>query len=192
MFTPFYYAKHNADIIYYTYDSSKEGYEFYINDKLIEYKEGTFGEFNFSHEDYNLTVKTKVKTTQTLTASGKEVPLTKIKKKELQKILAGKGINNDVNPTAEQIEENRFKLKTLLIPALLMLAGFAIQYYVQGKPKSSQLIAAVPEAIAGWMLYDIVSTRVSWLKNIRKGRLGFMALVVVGLGILGEVLFPLF
>ncbi len=37
--------------------------------------------------------------------------------------------------------------------------------------------------------YDITIHRVGWLGSIRKARLGFMALVVIALGLLGEFLF---
>lgn len=189
MSSPFYYTKYDSDIIYFTHNSLKERYEFYVNDKLVDYEEGTFGEYNFEHENYHLKVKTKLKTTHTFSVSGKEIPLAKIKKKELQALLAGKGLHNEVNPTAEQIEQNRFKPQRLLIPVTLMVAGFIIQYIVKEKPDPAWLIPAIPEAIAGWMLYDIVAERVYWLKNMRRARLGFMALVVVGLGFLGEFLF---
>ena len=192
MFSTYYYTQYHSDIIYYTHNLSKERYEFYVNDKLIKHIDGTFGEFNFEHEVYHLRIKTKIKTTHHLSISGKEVQLINIRKKELQNILSGNDINNEVNPTIEQIQQNRFNPQTLLIPILLIIAGFTIQYFTQGSSHSTQLIPMIPEAIAGWMLYDIVSKRVSWLKNFRKGRIGFMAIVIVGVGLIGELLFNYF
>jgi len=182
MFDKYHYTKQGPDYIIYEMS-------LFLNERLLDSKTGLLGEFELEGENITLKIKNSaLKSIHQLDYNGLEVELQKVKLKDLRKELSEASIYNDVNPTRAQIEAGKFNWTRLLAPLLLMAIGFAIQYFVRDMTKSYQFIAIVPEAIAGWLLYDITIERVSWL-NIRKGRLGFMAAVVVGLGILGEYLF---
>ncbi len=195
MFDKYHYAKQDHEYIIYEAKNIDNGVQMslYLNDKLIDSKTGLLGEFELEGENIKLKIKNSaLKSSHVLSYNGSEIEMQTVKLKDLRKELSESNIYNVVNPTKAQIEAGKFNWNKLLIPILLMLIGFTIQYFVRDMSKSYQLIAVVPEAIAGWMLFDISSERVSWLKNMRKGRIGFMALVVVGLGLLGEFLFQYF
>ncbi len=109
--------------------------------------------------------------------------------KDLRRELSESGIYNEINPTHAQIEAGKFDFKKLFVPIALMFVGLLLQYFVKDLSRSYQLIPVIPEAIAGWLLYDIAAERVSWVKDMRRGRIGFMAVVIVLVGLLGEFLF---
>jgi len=192
MFDNYYYAKQDNDFIIYEAKSIDNGVQMSLfkNEKLIDSKIGLLGEFQLSGENINLKIKNSaLKSIHELKYNDSKIELQKVKLKILRKELTESNIHNEINPTRAQIEAGKFDIKKLYIPIILMVIGFIIQYFVRDMTRTYQLIPLVPEAIAGWMLYDVVSERVEWLKNLRKARVGFMALVVVCLGLLGEFLF---
>lgn len=192
MFDKYHYTKQGQDYIIYEAKNLDNAVQMslYLNETLVDSKSGLLGEFELEGEDMKLKVKNSaLKSKHEFTYKGSVVELQKVKLKELRKELSASNIYNAVNPTKEQIEASRFKWNTLMVPLMLMTVGFIIQYFVRDMEKTYQLIAIVPEAIAGWMLYDIAAAQVSWLQHMRKGRIGFMAAVVVLLGLLGEYLF---
>ena len=193
MFKTYHYTKHESDLIYYTHNTGHERYELFVNGHLVDYIDGTFGTYHLDHNQYSLEVATKVtKSKHVFKIDGVETPLIAVTKKKLKEILAYQGVNSNVNPTAEQIEERRFKPRDFLVPGLLILAGLAIQYFVRVHPGPFQISVLIPEAIAGWLLFDIFAKRYTSLHKIRRGRLGFIVFTIIGTSVFGELLFGLF
>ena len=194
MFDKYHYIQLGDTFIVYETNTVDDGVKMSLhkNEKLLDSKIGLTGTFTLEGKDVKLEIINKtLKSTQVLYVNGEKKELQKIKKKALRKILTEHNIFNSVNPTKEQLKEMQFDPKSLTIPLILILVGFIGQYFVHGLGKSYWLLPAIPEAIAGWMLYDIIIVRASWLQGLRRGRLGFMAAVVVLLGLLGEFLFPM-
>ncbi len=192
MFDNYFYAKEGDNFIIYEAKNVDKGVQMslYKNEKMLDSKNGLLGEFILSGENVHLKIKNAaLKSTHELTYNDSIVEIKKVKLKDLRKALSEANIYNEMNPTQAQIEAGKFDFKLLLIPVVLMAVGFAIQYFVKDMSRNHQLIPLLPEAIAGWMLYDVVSARIPWLNDLRKARIGFMALVVVGLGLLGEFIF---
>ena len=195
MFNKYYYTIIGEEVIVYAAKTKDDHVEMslYTNEVLSDRETGLIGEFElYGTEMTVLKIKNKaLKSTHELTIDGRVEPLKSIKIKPLRERLTQLGIHNELNPTKEEIEQTRFKKETLLIPIALMIIGFTIQYFVQGMSGSIRFLPYVPEGIAGWILYDVVSERLTWIKDLRRARIGFMALVIVAISLLGEFLFGL-
>lgn len=192
MFDKYHFTKQGENYIIYEAKNVDNGVQMslYQNDQLIDSKKGLLGKFELAGEGYELKIKNSaLKSTHELFFNGTALDLKSVKLKDLRKELTSANIFSAINPTQEEIEAQKFNPKTLTIPFVLMAIGFVMQYLLQDSD-SYKLLPIIPEAIAGWMLFDIVADRFSSLRNLRKGRIGFMAIPPVLLGLLGEFIFP--
>jgi len=183
--------KKGTDFIIYETKSLDKGIQMtlYKNEELLDSRVGLLGEFELAGDDVQLKIKNAaLKSTHDLMYQGSSLELKKIKLKDLRRQLSENNIYNAVNPTKEELAAGKFDSKRLIIPVSLMIIGFIAQYLTRDMERTYTLMALIPGAIAGWLLYDITIDRFSWLK-MRKGRVGFMAAVVVILGLLAEFLF---
>jgi len=192
MFNKYHYYKQGSDFFVYEAKNLDNGVQMSLfkNEELIDSQTGMLGKFELVGENIKLKIKNSaLKSTHEFFHNGASVELQKIKLKDLRQELSKANVFNAINPTAEQIEAGKFDPKSLLIPVVLMVVGFIAQYFVKDMGRPNTLLPVIPEAIAGWMLYDILAARSNFLKGIRKGRIGMIAFVVIVLGVLGEFLF---
>ncbi len=192
MFDQYYYANQGSEYIVYEVKNVDKGAQMslYLNEKQIDTTNGLLGEFQLSGDNILLRIKNQaLKSTHELTHNNSEIKLHKIKLKELRKILTVANIFNTINPTKEELIAAKFKPQSLLLPFLLLIIGFVVHYFTLDMSGFYQFLPAVPAGIAGWLIYDIVMERVTWLQGMRRGRLGFMALAIIFVIGIGEFLF---
>lgn len=158
----YYYAQSNLDIIYYTYDDHEQEHYLYFNDKKVATQEGVLGQKILEYEDIKLDVTNKLtKSTRILTVEGKELSLTKVRKKNLQELLTSKNIYNDVNPTAEEREASKFKFNSLLMPGVFLAIAMVIEYFTHNKETVNRILfIAIPCFLAGGSLYGTLTSHV--------------------------------
>jgi len=115
MFVKPFYAEKNGNLYYYVVETSTdEGMEadmiLYVNENKIDQVRGSTGDFTLKGEDVELIIKNKLlKSTQTLMIGGVEVPMEKIKKKELKNKLTAKGYYNDFNLSKADKQSKKLK-----------------------------------------------------------------------------------
>ena len=111
---------------------------------------------------------------------GKELSLTKVKRKALQDLLTSKQIYNEVNPTAEEKEANSFKIQSLSFPLFFLAIALVIEYFTHNKETLHRvLFIAVPCFIAGGSLYGMLTKHVRFLRNVRKLSIGLVLIMIV-------------
>jgi len=157
MFNKYHYYKQGSDFFVYEAKNLDNGVQMSLfkNEELIDSQTGMLGKFELVGENIKLKIKNSaLKSTHEFFHNGASVKLQKIKLKDLRQELSQANVFNAINPTAEQIEAGKFDPKSLLIPVVLMVVGFIAQYFVKDMGRPNTLLPVIPEAIAGWMLYD--------------------------------------
>jgi len=192
MFNKYHHAKHKDTHYIYHSNAQDDGYRMvlYKDDVVIDRKSRMTGEFVIGDENARLSVtNTMTKSRYKFSVDGEMVELLAIKHKALKKILTEDKVYNHLNPTKEEQEASRFNPMVLLVPVLLIVSSLIIQYFTHTWGRTYDIIAAIPNALAGWFLYDFVKEKAAWLAQNRYGRFGYMALTMVVFGLLGEYIF---
>jgi len=195
MFDKYYRTTVNGDLVYYVLKTVDNGAEMklYKNADLIGSKTGMMGTFEIAEGDLKLVVKnTALKSTHTLTNGPTEINLEKIKKADLKQLLTQRRFFNDINPTAEEIQANKFNTKRLIIPFALLLLGIILSYNYTGDDKNDIILYSIPSFVAGVMFYLPLREKLPFLKGIRGALIGFGILTAVLAGGLAEVMKNMF
>lgn len=170
MFVKPFYAEKNGNIYYYVVDASQgdgptADMMFYINQNKVDQATGSTGEFILKGADAELIINNKLlKSTQTLKVDGVEVPMDKIKKKELRNKLAAKGYYNDFNPSKKDIESQKLKLQNFILPMILMSIASVVYFFVRDSAHFwMPIIGFAGLFIASLSFASVLGTRFKWM-----------------------------